>query len=290
MVDSCYGPTRFFCERVLSRMGVATTFYDPAVGAGIAGLIRPETRVVFMESPGSLTFEMQDVPAIANACRERGVTTMIDNTWATPLLFRPARLGVDVTIHAATKYLGGHSDLLAGVISCRDDACWRKVREMTDLLGPGVNPEDCFLVQRGIRSLGVRLRQHGASALAIARWLRSRPEVSDVLFPPLEGDPGHAIWKRDFDGAAGLLGVTLHPRAAGRLEAFLEGLELFRLGYSWGGFESLVVASDPWTWRTSPLRPTLAARHPLVRIQVGLEDPKDLVADLEKGLARYGAG
>jgi len=288
MVDSCYGPTRFFCDRTLARLGVATTYYDPTLGAdGLAALVRPETRVAFLESPGSLTFEMQDVPAIAAACRARGVTTMIDNTWATPLLFRPAEHGVDVTIHAATKYLGGHSDVLMGIVSCRDEATWRRVREMTDLLGPGVNPEDCFLVQRGIRSLGVRLRRHGASALEIARWLRGRPEVSDVLFPPLEGDPGHAIWRRDFDGAAGLLGLTLHPAPPGRLEAFLEGLALFSLGYSWGGFESLAVASEPWTWRSSPLRPALAARHPLVRLQVGLEDPRDLVADLAAGLDRY---
>ena len=285
MTDSCYGPTRHLCRAILPRMGIETSFYDPRIGAGIERLVRPNTRVAFLESPGSLTFEVQDVPAIAGACRARGVVTMIDATWGTPLCLRPLEHGIDLAIHALTKYQSGNSDILLGAVVARDEAHWQRVKHHAEAHGHYAHPDDCATCLRGMRSLEVRLARHAASALEVARWLESRPEVARVLHPALESHPDHAIWKRDFSGASGLFGCVLrpHPRGREHLRTFLESLRLFGMGFSWGGFESLVVASDlrgardavPWT-----------DEGPLLRLQIGLEDPRDLIADLAHGFAR----
>lgn len=279
--DSVYGPVRQFCDQVLPRFGIASSYYDPTLGAAIAPLIRPETRVVYLESPGSLTFEVQDVPAIAAAAKARGCTVVIDNTWATPLLFKPYRHGVDVSIHAATKYLGGHSDLMMGVVTFSAEALER-VRGGIQAFGPSVSPEDCALCLRGIRTLPTRLARHEQSGLALARWLRERPEVARVLHPALPDCPGHSFWRRDFLGASGLFGIVLRPVAQDRLAAMLEGLELFGMGYSWGGYESLLI---PCLHAARSVT-ALPEDGPLLRIHVGLEDPGDLIADLERGFAR----
>lgn len=279
--DNVYGPVRQFCDQVLPRFGIATSYYDPMLGAGIAALIRAETRVVYAESPGSLTFEVQDVPALAAAARARGCTVVLDNTWATPLLFKPYRHGVDVTIHAATKYLGGHSDLMMGVVTFSADSLER-VRSGIQAFGPSVSPEDCALCLRGIRTLPTRLQRHEQSGLVLARWLAERPEVARVLHPALPGCPGHAVWQRDFLGASGLFGIVLRPVAPERLAAMLEGMQLFGMGYSWGGYESLLI---PCLHAARSVT-RLPEDGPLVRIHVGLEDPNDLIADLERGFAR----
>ncbi len=285
MVDAVYGPTRHFCDRTLARFGIETTYYDPRIGAGIAALFRPETRLVFMESPGSLTFEVQDVPAIAAAARARGITTAIDATWGTPLFFRPLALGVDISIQAVTKYIGGHSDLLMGAVTATE-AVYPRLRAGIEEFGAPPSPEDCWLALRGLRTLAARLARHQESALAIARWLETRPEVSRVLHPALESHPDHALWKRDFTGACGLFGLVLdgYPEAAAR--AMADALELFGIGASWGGFESLVLVPDPTPVRTAvPWK----AEGALLRLHIGLEDPEDLIRDLERGLARLRA-
>ncbi|HFD16683.1 MAG TPA: cystathionine beta-lyase [Rhodospirillales bacterium] len=285
MVDSVYGPTRRFCDRTLARFGVETTYYDPRIGAGIRALFRPETRLVFMESPGSLTFEVQDVPAIAAAARERGITTAIDATWGTPLFFRPLALGVDVSIQAVTKYIGGHSDLLMGAVTATE-AVYPRLRAGLEEFGAPPSPEDCWLALRGLRTLAARLARHEESALAVARWLEGRPEVSRVLHPALESHPDHALWRRDFTGACGLFGVVLdgYPEAAAR--AMADALELFGIGASWGGFESLVLVPDPTPIRTAV---SWKAEGALLRLHIGLEDPEDLIRDLGRGLARLRA-
>lgn len=291
MTDSCYGPTRHLCRAVLPRMGVETTFYDPRIGAGIEALIRPNTRAAFLESPGSLTFEVQDVPAIARACRARGVTTMIDATWGTPLLFRPIEHGVDLVIHALTKYQSGNSDVLLGAIVARDEEGWARVKSCAEAHGHYAHPDDCATCLRGMRSLEVRLARHEASALEVARWLESRAEVARVLHPALASHPDHAIWKRDFSGASGLFGCVLRPDPRGRahLKAFLEALRLFGMGFSWGGFESLVVASDVRSSRLAPPFPDAASNDgALLRFQIGLEDPRDLIADLAQAFEKAG--
>ena len=283
--DSVYGPTRRFCAEVLSRYGVETSFYDPAAGAGIAQAMRANTRLVYTEAPGSLTFEMQDVPAIAKVARERGALVAMDNTWATPMYFRPLEHGVDISIQAGTKYLAGHSDLVIGMITTATDALFRTIADQTFAFGDTASPDDCFLALRGMRSLSVRLKRQSESAMRIARWLDARPEVKRVLCPALESDPGHALWKRDFEGASSLFGLALHTTDEAAVARMVNGLELFRIGSSWGGYESLVAynrmpiprAVIPWT--ETPF---------LLRIHVGLEDPDDLVADLEAGLGRLG--
>ena len=284
--DSVYGPTRRFCVEILSRYGVETGFYDPALGAGIAQAMRANTRLVYTEAPGSLTFEMQDVPAIAKAARERGALVAMDNTWATPMFFRPLEHGVDISIQAGTKYLAGHSDLVIGMVTTATDELFRTIADQTFAFGDTASPDDCFLALRGMRSLSVRLRRQSESAMRIARWLDARPEVKRVLYPALESDPGHALWKRDFEGASSLFGLALHTTDEAAIARMVNGLELFRIGSSWGGYESLVAynrmpiprAVIPWTETPS-----------LLRVHVGLEDPDDLLADFEAGLGRLGA-
>lgn len=281
MVDSAYEPTRAFCNGMLARMGVRTTFYDPLVGAGIAELIRPETKLIFLESPGSLTFEVQDIPAIVAVARAHGVLTMLDNTWATPLLFPALRHGVDVTMMSLTKYVGGHSDAMMGSLTATR-AVWPKLRSAAYQLGQAVSPDDCALMLRGLRTLDVRMARHGESGLAIAQWLAARPEVGRVLHPALADDPGHEIWARDFRGASGLFGFTLKRADEAGRTRFIEALAHFGIGFSWGGYESLVVPSNPADIRTACV---WSEPDPLIRLSIGLEDPADLIADLDRGFA-----
>lgn len=285
MVDTAYAPTRQFCDRVLARFGVETTYYDPLIGAGIEALMRPETKVVFLESPGSLTFEVQDTPAIAAVARGRGAIVMLDNTWATPLYFKPLAHGVDVAIQAATKYIGGHSDLMMGVVSATEEHYPALRRGMQDL-GCYVSPDDCYLALRGLRTLSVRLERHQRNGLALAEWLQTRPEIARVLHPALPDSPGHASWRRDFAGASGLFGVILKPCSKTALAAMLDGMELFGMGFSWGGYESLIVPTHPERYRTAT---AWQAEGPVLRIHAGLEAPSDLIADLEAGFARLRA-
>ncbi|MBD3733637.1 MAG: cystathionine beta-lyase [Sphingopyxis sp.] len=281
MVDSAYEPTRAFCNGMLARMGVRTSFYDPLVGAGIAELIEPETRLIFLESPGSLTFEVQDIPAITAIARERGVLTMLDNTWATPLLFPALAHGVDVTMMSLTKYAGGHSDVMMGSLTATR-AVWPKLRSAAYQLGQAVSPDDCAMVLRGLRTLDVRMARHGENGLAVANWLAGRAEVGRVLHPALPGDRGHELWTRDFKGTSGLFGFTLKGADEAARTRFVDALDHFGIGFSWGGYESLVVPGDPAAIRTATV---WSDPDPLVRLSVGLEDPADLIADLARGLA-----
>ena len=281
MVDSAYEPTRLFCDGMLARFGVTTTYYDPLIGAGIADLILPETKLVFLESPGSLTFEVQDVPAIVAAARARGVPTMLDNTWATPLLFPAIAHGIDVAVMSLTKYVGGHSDAMMGSLTA-SRALWPRLRQATYQLGHSVSPDDCALMLRGLRTLDVRLARHAENGVAVARWLAARPEVGRVLHPALPGDPGHAIWTRDFTGTSGLFGFTLKGADDAARTRFIDALSAFGIGFSWGGYESLVVPSNPAAIRTAV---AWTDPDPLIRLSVGLEDPADLIADLDRGFA-----
>ncbi|MEQ8357687.1 MAG: cystathionine beta-lyase [Kiloniellaceae bacterium] len=283
--DTIYYPARKVCESLMQRLGVETTFYDPLLGAGIAELIRDNTVLIYMESPGSLTFEVQDVPAIAAAAKAAGVTTVIDNTWATPLFCRPLDLGADIVLHAATKYLVGHSDALLGVLTCHA-AHYELLRRTSQYLGCSAAPDDVYLGLRGMRSLAVRLDRHQANALRLTEWLGQRPEVDRLLYPALPGDPGHALWRRDFTGASGLFGLTLKPCPRDAVLAMIDGLELYGIGASWGGFESLILLTDPDSSRSATRwRPD----GPTLRIFAGLEHGDDLIADLEAGFARLGA-
>ncbi|MBI4081824.1 MAG: cystathionine beta-lyase [Candidatus Lambdaproteobacteria bacterium] len=286
VADTVYGPTRAFCRQVLSRFGVETTFYDPTIGGRIAGLIRANTRVVYVESPGSQTFEVQDVPAIAQATHARGALVMMDNTWATPLYFRAFDHGVDVEIQAGTKYIAGHSDLLLGVIVAKDEPTFRTLKDGTAAFGDCVAPDVCALALRGLRTLHIRLRHHERSALTIARWLQRRPEVQRVIHPALPEDPGHALWRRDFRGACGLFGVILKTASLPAVAALVDGLRWFKIGASWGGFESLVTNPDPRDNRSAT---PWAETGTLLRLNIGLEAVEDLTADLEEGFARLNA-
>ncbi|WP_158046339.1 cystathionine beta-lyase [Skermanella pratensis] len=286
VTDSVYGPTRLFCSDMLKRLGVEAEFYDPLAGAGIERLIRPNTRVVFLESPGSLTFEVQDVPAIADAARKSGAVVMIDNTWATPLFFKPFDHGVDLSIHAATKYMVGHSDAMLGVITAGTEEVWNRLKRNAVQLGTCAGPDDIYLGLRGLRTMGARLRQHQDTAIALARWLQARPEVVRVLHPALPDDPGHALWRRDFTGACGLFAIELKPCSAAAVAAFLDGMELFGMGYSWGGYESLILPIHPEKLRTAT---RWRSDGPMIRLHAGLEDPSDLIADLDQGFARLAA-
>lgn len=280
--DSVYRPTRRFCENVLKRLGVATTYYDPLIGGGIADLLTDKTKLVFTESPGSQTFEVQDIPAIAEAAHKRGAVVIMDNTWATPLYFKPFSHGVDVSIHAATKYIVGHADAMLGVITT-NKATRSAVARTHDELGLCPGPEDVYLGLRGLRSLSVRLARHQASGLEMAEWLAGRPEVAQVIHPARPGDPGHALWQRDFTGASGLFSIVLKPCSQEALAAMLDGLTLFGMGYSWGGYESLILPFDPRSYRSAT---TWQVEGPALRLHIGLEDVEDLKADLDAGFAR----
>ncbi len=282
MPDQLYGPARSFCETVLKKFGVEVTYYDGRIGAGIAALLKPNTRVVYLESPGSLTFEMQDVPAIAKAAKAHGAVVVMDNTWASPYFFNPIAHGVDVTVHAATKYISGHSDLMLGVAVCTEEVFVR-LKATASISGYCGGPDDVYMALRGLRTLAIRMRRHNEAALEVAKWLQTRPEVQRVMYPALPDDPGHAIWKRDFRGASGLFGFTLKQFSEKAFAAFLDHTEIFKLGYSWGGFESLLVPTYPSTLRSST---AWTADGPSVRIHVGLEDVGDLIRDLEAGLKR----
>ncbi|MFO1324104.1 MAG: cystathionine beta-lyase [Burkholderiales bacterium] len=282
VTDSVYGPTRRFCDNHLVRLGVAVDYYDPLAGSAIERMFRPNTKLVFVESPGSLTFEVQDVPAIAAVAHARGAVVVMDNSWATPLNFRAFDHGVDVSVHAATKYIGGHSDVLLGLIVGNEQTFPKLHRLWTDM-GVTASSDDCFLALRGLRTLAVRLDRAQASAVTIARWLRERPEVKEVLYPALPGARGHDLWKRDFKGATSLFGVVLHPVGVERIAAMLDGMELFSMGWSWGGYESLMIPTYPERTRTAT---AWDAGGPCLRLAIGLEDPDDLIADLDAGFAR----
>jgi cystathionine beta-lyase len=283
--DSVYRPTRNFCNGVFKRFGVETTYYDPLVGADIARLFKSNTRVVFVEAPGSQSFEMQDIPGIAKIAHERNAVVLMDNTWATPLYFRAFEKGVDLAIQAGTKYIGGHSDIMFGCVSA-NAATLPALKDTVYSMGLCVGPDDMYLALRGLRTLGVRLDRHYQSGLRVARWLEQRAEVLRVMHPALESDPGHKIWKRDFTGACGLFSVVFKPTSEQSVHAFLNELALFGLGYSWGGFESLAILFDCSEYRTAT---KWAPGGPTVRLHIGLEDPDDLIADLERGFAAMSA-
>ena len=276
--DSVYWPTRRFCDTFLARFGVTTTYYDPMAGAGIAELVGNSTRAILLESPGSMTMEVQDVPAICSVARARGIVTLIDNTWATPLFFQALAAGVDVSILAATKYVGGHADVMLGAVSATEEY-FNRIQHLTWDLGHAVSPDDAWLGSRGLRTMAIRLKQHEEGALTVARWLKQQPGVGRVLHPALADCPGHEIWKRDFKGSSGLFAFELDGDDA-RRAAFVEGLELFGIGFSWGGYESLAIPADPARTIAKP-----SARN-LVRLHIGLEDPNDLITDLAQAFEK----
>ncbi len=279
--DNVYGPTRKFCDTILKRLKIATRYYDPLIGAGIGDLISAASRAILLESPGSLTMEVQDIPAICTVARERGLVTLLDNTWATPLYFRAIAAGVDVTILAATKYVGGHSDVMLGTVTA-NEGHFNRIQSAAWDLGQAVSPDDVWLASRGLRSMAVRLKQHQESALMIARWLKERPEVGLVLHPALPDCPGHDLWQRDFTGSSGLFSFELKGSDKAARERFVDSLDLFGIGFSWGGYESLVLPVDPIRTVSRPPATNL------VRLQIGLEDPEDLIADLAAAFDQAG--
>ena len=282
MVDSVYGPARNFCEKRLKPFGVEIEYYDPLLGGAIAKLIRPNTTAVYCEAPGSLTFEMQDLPAIAAAAHAKNLPVLADNTWGTPYFFRSLEHGVDISIHAGTKYIVGHSDALMGLV-VTNEKYWLPVRRAVADYGYCVSPDDCYLALRGLRTIGVRMRHQQQSALTVARWLQARPEVLRVLYPALESDPGHALWKRDFTGAASLFGVILKPVADEAVADMIDELKLFGIGSSWGGFESLCIRANPAKGRTAT---KWSPGGPLIRLHIGLEDTADLIGDLDRAFGK----
>jgi len=287
VADNVYEPTRKFCDLFLSRYGIETTYYDPLIGDSIDTFFTDRTRGVFLESPGSHTFEVQDVPAIVQAVKaakhKRPILTFMDNTWATPLYFKPLAFGVDVSIQSVTKYIGGHADVMLGTLAFRNEL-WPQIDRTRRLLGNAAGPDDVYLAQRGLRSLDARLRQHQEHALLVAQWLQRRPEVSRVMYPALSQDPGYHLWKRDFGGATGLFGFILNQGTDKQIAAFLNSLKLFGMGFSWGGYESLLIQSHVEQSRTTT---RWAPPGPVFRIHVGLEDPQDLIADLTRGFDTF---
>ena len=281
ITDSVYRPTRSFADTILKRYGVETTYYDPRIGGDIGALFKPKTRAVFVEAPGSQTFEMQDIPAIAKVAHARDAIVMMDNTWATPLYFPAFDRGVDLSIQAGTKYIGGHSDIMFGTISANEKT-WPQLKDTVATYGLCAGPDDIYLALRGLRTLSVRLGRHQESALKVARWFEQRPEVLSVLHPALPSHPGHAIWQRDFSGASGLFSIVLKPASEKAVHAFCDALTLFGMGFSWGGYESLVILFDCTAYRTAT---QFNPGGPTLRFHVGLEDVGDLVADLERGFA-----
>ncbi|QDB99378.1 cystathionine beta-lyase [Mesorhizobium sp. 8] len=284
IVDSVYHPTRHFADTMLKRLGVEVEYYDPHVGAGISKLIKANTSIVFTESPASNTFEVQDIPAIAKAAKAAGAVVMMDNTWATPLYFKPLDYGVDISIHAATKYPGGHSDVLLGTVSA-NETCWERLHEGFVTLGCCAGPDDVYQVLRGLRTMGVRLEHHRKSALEIATWLEAQPGVARVLHPALPSHPDHALWRRDFSGSSGVFSIVLAGGGQKEQHAFLDALTIFGLGYSWGGYESLAVP----VFLGDRVVAQAPEEGPVIRLQIGLEDVADLKADLLRGLAAASA-
>ena len=280
--DNVYGPTRRFCDLLLKRFGIWTRYYDPLVGPGIAELIVEKTRAILLESPGSLTMEVQDVPGICAIARERGITTLLDNTWATPLLFQALAAGVDISMIAGTKYVGGHADVMLGAATATAEH-YQQVQEVTWDLGHSLSPDDAWLGSRGLRTMAVRLKRHEESALEVAEWLKAQPQVGRMLHPALPDCPGHEYWKRDFKGSSGLFSFELKGAGREQRDAFVDHLELFGIGYSWGGYESLALPFDPYRTITQPPAPNL------VRLHIGLEDPQDLIDDLASSLKRIAA-
>jgi cystathionine beta-lyase len=282
VADCVYDPVRKFCDRFLRRFGVGVTYFDPLISADIASLFTPRTRAVLVESPGSLTFEVQDVPAIASVARARGVKVVADNTWAAGVAFKPLKAGADVSVQSATKYLAGHADCLIGTITSADEACAKAVFQTLLQLGSNVSADDAFLALRGLRTLKTRVARHEETAVKLAKWLAKRPEVDRVLHPALKSCPGHAVWKRDFTGSTGLFSIVLKPIGAPAIKSFFNALKLFGIGFSWGGFESLCVHVRPETARTAaPWR----GQGPVFRVHAGLEDADDLIADLDRAFA-----
>ena len=278
VTDSVYQPTRKYCDHVLHGFGIETTYYDPLIGSDIKSLVKSNTKVIFVESPGSQTFEVQDLPAITAVARELGVITILDNTWASPLYLKPFDLGIDISVHAATKYITGHSDAMLGIISS-NEACYDRIRDSVRLSGQCAGPDPVFLGLRGLRTLPVRLQRHWQSGLKVARWLAGRAEVAKVIHPALPGDAGHEIWTRDFQGASGLFAFILQPVSETALGTLLDNAKLFGMGYSWGGYESLLIPFDPTSYRTAT---KWEAQGPALRIHIGLEDTDDLIEDLSR--------
>lgn len=286
MVDTCYEPTRDFCNKIMKKMGVETTYFSPTIGKEIEELIQPNTKVLFLESPGSVTMEVQDVPTLTKIAHQHDIVVMLDNTWGAGVNFSPFDFGVDISIQAATKYIVGHSDVMIGT-AVANEKCWDQLREQSYLMGQCISPDDAYLALRGIRTLDVRLRQHAESSLKVANWLQSRPEVDHVRHPALKTCPGHEFFQRDFTGSNGLFSFVLKTSDTKATTALLDGMKHFSMGYSWGGFESLILANEPKSF--DHLR-TVAHPHftgTLIRLHIGLEDVDDLIADLEAGLARY---
>jgi len=285
MVDTVYSPVRAFCDGFLKRFGVETMFYDPMIGGDIAGLVRDNTKIIYLESPGSLTFEVQDVPAIVAVAKARGITTILDNTWGSPVFYQPLKFGVDVSVIAGTKYIVGHSDVMMG-FTVTSSTLLPTLRHAAAELGYHAAPDDCYLALRGLRTAGVRMRHQEQQALSLVKWLQQRTEVERVLHPALPGHPGHQFWRRDFTGASGLFGVVLKREVSQQaLAAMLDGMELFGMGASWGGYESLILPTHPERIRTA----TPWASGPTLRLHAGLEDLSDLIADLDAGFARLNA-
>ena len=284
MVDSTYLPTRNFCDTELKRLGIVTRYYDPrSTASEMAAMISDASRAIFMESPGSLTFEVQDVPGICDIAHERGLVTLLDNTWATPFLFPALQKGVDLSILACTKYISGHSDLMLGSVTA-SRAQWPRLSQTGRSYGQYVSPDDAFLAARGLRTLGVRLRRHEESALQVASWLEEQPKVARVLHPAFQDCPGHQLWQRDFAGSTGLFSFVLKGGDKAARNQLVDSLDLFGIGWSWGGYESLAVPADPDRIRTAS---AWKAEGPLVRLHIGLEDPDDLIADLAAALEHY---